>query len=294
MSSFGAGVNSYDSGSGSPSRPLPHTSQPCPPPRGRCAPPASLHARGLPLRERGGSAASPGRRIRGQPGTASRGPRLIYPPSAVSMAPPRSLQRPGPRAEPGAAAAGGERGSRASSPSPGVGARAHPHRHPDSCLPGSCATSAAPAQPPSRGPAPGAVPSPPPRAPSAPSPDRRRGGGAHGAGKVAELLRTLRSCSCEGSFPPPSWTRRLGTRTHPPPPATCLAPAAPGRTESIPGPCPRGAQVYSRVGPGAAGEWRAHPPSPLRPGGEGTTWSWGGRRGGEVLSGPRRFCTLQS
>lgn len=55
------------------------------------------------------------------------------------------------------------------------------------------------------------------------------GEGRRGTGKVAELRCTLRSCSCNDCFPPPSWTPPPGTHTHWSPPATCPLPCGPGR-----------------------------------------------------------------
>lgn len=112
-----------------------------------------------------------------------------------------------------------------------------------------------------------AAPSPRTRTPdrsparAAPGPAGWRGGGARGAGKVAELLCTLRSCSCDGSFPPPSWTPRSAAHTHPAPPATCPGPR---RTPQHPRPERARSPGFqrSRAGRGAGG---VHP-TPSSPG----------------------------
>jgi hypothetical protein len=289
---------------GSPSHsPVPHTSQHSPLPPGRSTPPpysrppacllGSGARRVAELRDGSGrttcvswAALPQGRSIHsrdaGSLETASLGPLLIYPPSTVSMAPPPS-SRPLPRAEPSSSrpagrwgTAGGVRGAGLVRPFQGLRARG--------CNPPTLSL----ARPPAAVPLPQPLPywlapaiGPPLRLPwrrAAPGPAGWRGGGARGAGKVAELLCTLRSCSCDGSFPPPSWlggSERTPTRHHRYLPSPLRPQPGLG---SIPAPHPPGAQVSSGVGLGAGGG-RTLPPRCAAVG-------WGGSVG---LGGPSRL-----
>lgn len=170
------------------------------------------------------------------------------------MVPPPSF-RPLPCAEPSGSRGPGWWGPGRTFQAPGPVAAP-----PNSCPPRGCATSAAPAQSPAHWPAPPVCPR---RRRAAPGPVRWRGGGARGAGKVAELLCTLRSCSCDGSFPPPSCTGLPGTHTHPSPPARYLpSPLRPQPgLHSIPTLRERGAQVSRGFGLGAGAP---HLPAPPR------------------------------
>lgn len=156
----------------------------------------------------------PGRCIRrrdaGSRGTASRGPLLIYPPGSfhgsAAILRPFLEQNPaagagparrGPRGRAQLGAPGLPGGGRASFPSPGARGEAHPQSY----FPGSCTTSAVPALPPHPCPPPARTPDLFPTGPGDGAPRAQRSprpGGAgegRGAGKVAELLCTLRSCS---------------------------------------------------------------------------------------------------